>query len=86
VSLDSLAGAQDLEQQRAAVKRARREGYHWLFRAVLLTIISGLSFSRHWIIFGVLFAALALMSVQLARVTQRVARVLVARIKELEAK
>jgi hypothetical protein len=86
VSLDSLAGAQDLEQHKALVKRARREAHHWIFRAVLLTIISGLSFTRHWLIFGILFAALALMAVQLARLTQRRAADLAAKIKLLEAK
>lgn len=84
--IPGVPGISGLDEQRALVKRARRDAWHWIFRAVLLTIISALSFVRHWLMFGVLFAALALMAVQLARVTQRRAAELVAKIKLLEGK
>lgn len=86
MSLAGLPGAPALEEQKALVRRARRDAYHWMFRAVLLTIISALSFARRWLVFGVLFAALALMAAQLARVTQRRASELAQKIKLLEGR
>ena len=85
-NLPGAPGASGLDEQKALVKRARRDARHWIFRAVLLTIISALSFARHWVVFGILFGALALMAIQLTRMTQRRVAELVARIKALEGR
>jgi len=73
------------DEQKALVKRARRDAYHWAFRAVLLAAISGLALRYGWIIFGILFAALALMAVGLVRSMRRRAAQLEAQLKLLEA-
>ena len=73
-----------LDDQRVLVKRARRDALQWTYRAVLLALISGLALRTGWIVFGVLFAVLALMAVGLVRSTRRRAAVLAAKIKELE--
>jgi uncharacterized membrane protein YciS (DUF1049 family) len=75
-----------LDEQKALVKRARRNAYHWAFRAVLLAAISGLALRYGWIIFGVLFAALALMAVGLVRSMRRRAAQLEAQVKLLETR
>jgi hypothetical protein len=73
-----------LDDQKALVKRARRDALQWTYRAVLLALISGLALRLGWIVFGVLFALLALMAVGLVRSTRRRAAVLAAKLKELE--
>ncbi len=73
-----------LDDQKALVKRARRDALQWTYRAVLLALISGLALRFGWIVFGVLFALLALMAVGLVRSTRRRAAVLAAKLKELE--
>jgi hypothetical protein len=72
------------DDQKALVKRARRDALQWTYRAVLLALISGLALRLGWIVFGVLFALLALMAVGLVRSTRRRAAVLAAKLKELE--
>jgi hypothetical protein len=73
-----------LDDQKALVKRARRDALQWTYRAVLLALISGLALRNGWIVFGVLFALLALMAAGLVRSTRRRAAVLAAKLKELE--
>ena len=73
-----------LEDQKALVKRARRDALHWTFRAALLTLISGLSLRNGWPLFGILFVLLALMALQVARTVRRRARELAAKIQLLE--
>ena len=73
-----------LDDQKALVKRARRDALQWTYRAVLLALISGLALRNGWIMFGVLFALLALMAAGLVRSTRRRAAVLAAKLKELE--
>jgi hypothetical protein len=73
-----------LDDQKALVKRARRDGLHWTFRAAMLALISGLSLRNGWLLFGVLFGLLSLMALQVARTTRRRARELAAKIKLLE--
>lgn len=78
------SAAPGLDDQKALVKRARRDALQWTYRAVLLALISGLALRTGWIVFGVLFALLALMAVGLVRSTRRRAAVLAAKLKELE--
>ena len=73
-----------LEDQKALVKRARRDALHWTFRAALLALISALSLRNGWPLFGVLFGLLALMALQVARTTRRRAAELAAKIQLLE--
>jgi hypothetical protein len=73
-----------LDDQKALVKRARRDALQWTYRAVLLALISGLALRTGWIVFGAAFALLALMAVGLVRSTRRRAAVLAAKLKELE--
>ena len=73
-----------LDDQKALVKRARRDALQWTYRAVLLALISGLALRTGWIVFGVLFALLALMAVGLVRSMRRRAAMLAAKLKELE--
>jgi hypothetical protein len=75
-----------LDDQKALVKRARRDALHWTFRAVLLALISGLALRYGWIVFGGVFALLALMALQLVRSTRRRAAELAAKIRQLEGK
>ena len=76
---------QKLDEQRALVKRARRDAYHWAFRAIVLALISGLALRYGWIVFGVLFAVLALMAAGLVRSMRRRAAQLEAQVGRLEA-
>jgi len=78
------AAPKGLDEQKALVKRARRDAWHWAFRGVLLALISGLALRYGWIIFGALFAVLALMSVGLVRSMRRRAALLEAQIRLLE--
>jgi hypothetical protein len=78
--------APGLDDQKALVKRARRDALHWAFRAVLLALISGLSLRFGWILFGAVFALLALMAAGLVRSTRRRAAELAAKIELLEGK
>ena len=73
-----------LDERKALVKRARRDAYHWAFRAALLALVSGLALRVGWILFGVLFAVLALMAAGLVRSMRRRAAQLEAQIKLLE--
>jgi hypothetical protein len=73
-----------LDDHKALVKRARRDGLHWTFRAVMLALISALSLRNGWPLFGILFGLLALMALQVARTVRRRARELAAKIKLLE--
>jgi hypothetical protein len=73
-----------LDEQRALVKRARRESFRWFIRALMLAIISGLALRNGWVIFGVIFAALAVMGLQLSRTTRRRAAALLEKLKLLE--
>lgn len=76
----------DLDAQKALVKRARRDSWHWTFRAVLLALIGGLAVRNGWLLFSILFGLLALMSVHVSRSTRRRAAELAARIRMLEGK
>ena len=80
------AAPKGLDAQKALVKRARRDAVHWAFRAVLLALISGLALRYGWILFGSLFALLALMAVGLVRSMRRRAAALDAQIRLLEPK
>ena len=80
------AAPKGLDAQKALVKRARRQAVHWAFRAVLLALISGLALRYGWILFGSLFALLALMAVGLVRSMRRRAAALDAQIRLLEPK
>jgi len=80
------AAPKGLDAQKALVKRARRDAVHWAFRAVLLALISGLALRYGWILFGSLFALLALMAVGLVRSMRRRAAALEAQIRLLEPK
>jgi hypothetical protein len=73
-----------LDDQKALVKRARRDALHWTFRAVMLALISGLALRTGWILFGTVFALLALMALHLVRSTRRRAAELAAKIKLVE--
>jgi len=57
----------DAERDAQVVKRARREVRAWRIRAVLLALVSGLFFRDRWLIFGALFAVLALGALQISR-------------------
>ncbi len=83
--LSGAAPVPDLDRHRALAKRARRDAWHWAFRAVLLALISGLALKAGWVLFGILFGLLALMSVGLSRSMRRRAALLAAQIKQLEA-
>ncbi len=76
----------DQEEVRALLKRARQEWRRWMFRSVLLALISGLAFARHWLIFGLIFLGLTVMGYQLSRSTRRHAAELADRLKLLESK
>jgi fatty acid desaturase len=82
--LPPSSAAPRLDDQRALVKRARRDAIHWAFRAVLLALVSGLALRYHWYLFGSLFAVLALMAVGLVRSMRLRAAQLEAKIKLLE--
>ncbi len=84
--LPTASAPSGLDQQKALVKRARRDAFHWAFRAVLLALISGLALRYGWILFGSLFAALALMAVGLVRSLRRRAARLEAQIRQQEVK
>lgn len=60
-----------LEDQRRLVARGRAEARRWLVRSVLLLVISAIAFRRGWILFALVFLALALLGAQLARSTRR---------------
>jgi hypothetical protein len=75
-----------LDDARALVKRARREARRWMFRAVMLALVSGLAIARGWLIFGVIFLALTVMAFQLSRSTRRRAAEMVDKLKLLETK
>ncbi len=74
----------ELDQQKALVRKARRDAFHWAFRAVVLALISGLALRYGWILFGSLFGVLALMAVGLVRSLRRRAAQLAAQIKAQE--
>lgn len=80
------SGVPGLDDQKALVKRARRDAMRWTFRAVLLALVSGLALRNGWIVFGLLFAVLALMAAGLVRSMRRRAAQLAAKITALEGK
>ena len=65
----SLVG--DAERDAQVIKRARREVRAWRIRAVLLALIAGLFFRDRWLVFGGLFAVLALGAWQISRLIVR---------------
>lgn len=75
-----------LDEQKALVKRARRDALQWTYRAVLLALISGLALRNGWILMGILFALLALMAVGLVRSMRRRAAQLAEQLRLLETK
>ncbi len=81
--LPQVPGA-SLDDQKALVRRARRDAWHWSFRAVVLALISGLALKYGWIIFGVAFGVLALMAWGLVRSIRRRAATLAAMIQKVE--
>ncbi len=76
----------ELDRQKALVRKARRDAFHWAFRAVVLGLISGLALRYGWFLFGGLFGVLALMAVGLVRSLRRRAAQLAAQIKAQETK
>jgi len=72
------------DDARALIKRARQEARRWMFRAVMLALVSGLSLARHWFLFGVIFLALTVMAAQLSRSTRRRAAELAEKLKLAE--
>jgi uncharacterized membrane protein YciS (DUF1049 family) len=72
-------------EARALVKRARQEARRWMFRSVMLALISGLAFARHWLVFGLIFLGLTVMGAQLSRSTRRRAAELAQKLKDMEA-
>jgi hypothetical protein len=71
------------DEARALVKRARQEARRWMFRSVMLALISGLAFARHWLVFGLVFLGLTVMGMQLARSTRRRAAELAQKLKQM---
>jgi len=80
------SAAPGLDDQRRLVRRARRDAFHWAFRAVMLALIGGLALRFGWIVFGILFAVLALMAAGLVRSLRRRAAALAAQIRQMETK
>jgi hypothetical protein len=72
------------DEARALVKRARQEARRWMFRSVMLALVSGLAIARHWFLFGLIFLALTVMGVQLSRSTRRRAAELAEKLKLME--
>jgi hypothetical protein len=63
-----------LQEQRKAVRRARRQGRHWYLRAVVMLGIAGLGLYRGGSLFttiGVVMIVLALLSAHLGRQLRR---------------
>lgn len=77
-------GLPDLDDQRRLIARARRESVRWLLRGVVMIAIAALAVRRGWTAFGLVFAALALLGLGLARSTSRRARELEAKLALLE--
>ncbi|HXY68990.1 MAG TPA: hypothetical protein VEH62_06040 [Gemmatimonadales bacterium] len=73
-----------IEDQRRLIVRARSESRRWLLRSVLLLVIAALSVRRGWIVFGLVFLALAMLGLGLARSTSRRAAELARRVEEAE--
>ncbi len=81
-----LPGLPSLEDQRRLVKRARSEARRWMFRSVLLLLISALAFRRGWLAFGLVFLALTVLGTLLARSTTRRAAQLADKLKLMEGR
>ena len=60
-----------LDDQRRLVARARSQSRRWLVRSVLLLVIAALAVRRGWIVFGLVFLALAILGLQLSRSVSR---------------
>jgi hypothetical protein len=63
-----------LQEQRTAVRRARRQGRHWYLRAVLMLVVAFWGFYRGGGMFttiGVTMSVLALLSAHLGRQMRR---------------
>lgn len=69
------------DDQRRLVRRARAQARRWTVRAWLLIAVSALAFRYGWLLFGVVFAGLAALALQLAHSTRRRAKELAARLK-----
>jgi hypothetical protein len=76
-------GVPGTEEQRRLVSRARSQARRWTVRAWLLLAVSALAFRYGWLPFGVVFAGLAALALQLAHSTRRRAKELAARLKAL---
>ncbi len=74
------------DEARALLKRARQEFRRWMFRSIMLALVSGLAFARHWFIFGLVFLGLTVLGYQLSRSTRRRAAELADRLKLMESK
>ncbi|OYV66417.1 MAG: hypothetical protein B7Z72_11385 [Gemmatimonadetes bacterium 21-71-4] len=75
-----------LDDQRQLVARARSLARRWMVRAVLLLVVSALAVRTGWLIFGLIFLALAVLALQLARSTTRRAAELADKLKRLEGR
>ena len=75
-----------LEDQRRLVVTARRRARRWMLRSVLLLAIGALAMRNGWVAFGVVFLALAVLAIQLARSTTRSAAALADRLKAMEGR
>jgi hypothetical protein len=75
----------DIEDQRRLVARARGQARRWTTRGILLFVIAALAVRYGWLIFGLIFLALALLALELARSTRRRAAALADRLKAMEA-
>jgi len=74
-----VARLPDLDDQRRLIAKARNESRRWLIRGVLMIAIAAIAVRRGWVVFGLIFLALAMLGLGLARSTSR-------RATELEAK
>ena len=75
-----------LEDQRRLVVTARRRARRWMLRSALLLVIAALALRNGWILFGIVFLALGILAIQLARSTTRSAAELADRLKALEGR
>jgi hypothetical protein len=73
-----------LEDQRRLVAKARGQARRWMVRGVLLFVISALAVRYGWVVFGLVFLALALLALELARSTRRRAAALADRLQQME--
>lgn len=86
VAVPGVPHLPDLDDQRRLIARARADSRRWLLRCVVLLVIGALSVRRGWVIFGVVFFALALLVLQLSRSNLKQAAELEKKLALLEAK